>query len=251
MRYLGKKVAKPKIGVFDFTCCEGCELQLVNKEDTLVDFLSLVEVVNFREASSEKGEDYEVALIEGAVSRQDEVERLEKIRKQAKILVAYGTCACFGGMNTLKNKFSLEEAVREVYGEHKKETQEVRKIADLVKVDLEIPGCPVSKKEVERIVVDLATGAIPSLPKYPVCVECKQNGNICVADLGQVCLGPITRAGCDAVCTSGKTACLGCRGPAPEANYDAFRELLKANKLSKAEAREKLGFYGAFEGVEI
>ncbi|MFC1679965.1 NADH:ubiquinone oxidoreductase [Elusimicrobiota bacterium] len=249
MRHLGIETKKPKIAVFDFTCCEGCELQLANKEETLVDFLSLVEVVNFREVSSDKGDDYEIAFIEGAISRQDEVERLKGIRKRAKVLVAFGSCACFGGVNLLKNKHPLEQAVREVYGKLKVETSKVRKISDVVKVDLEIPGCPVSKKEVERIVVDVVTGADIRLPKYPVCVECRQNCNVCVVDLGQVCLGPITRAGCEAPCPTGKTACLGCRGPAPEANYGAFRELMRDKGFSDADVEERLEFYGAFDEV--
>ncbi len=251
MRYLGKDVEKPKIGVFDFTGCEGCELQLLNKEDTLVDFLSLVEVANFREASSDKSDDYEIAFIEGAVSRADEVARLKKIRENAKLLVALGTCACFGGVNQLKNKRPLREVVKEVYGEHKIETEKVRKISDVVKVDFAIPGCPVNKAEVERIVVDLVTGAAPSLPKHPVCVECKQNENICVVDLGEICLGPITRAGCDSACPAGKTGCLGCRGPAPEANRKSFHEIMKAKGFPIAAVRERLDFYGGFNGEEV
>ncbi|MBI4721368.1 MAG: NADH:ubiquinone oxidoreductase, partial [Chitinivibrionia bacterium] len=215
MKYLGIALQKPKIGVFDFTCCEGCELQLANKEETLADFLALLDVVNFREVSSDRSDDYDIALVEGAVSRDDEIERLKKIRARAKILVAFGTCACFGGVNTIKNKFPLKDVVAEVYGTRRVETSAVRKIADIVKVDLEIPGCPVSKSEVERIVVDLVTGAGVRMPQHPVCLECKQLLNTCVMDLGVLCLGPVTRAGCGAPCPTGKTGCLGCRGPAP------------------------------------
>ncbi|MFH1723730.1 MAG: NADH:ubiquinone oxidoreductase [Elusimicrobiota bacterium] len=249
MRYLGIELKKPRIAVFDFTCCEGCELQLANKEETLVDFLSLVEVVNFREVSSDKSEDYEIAFVEGAVSREDEVARLKKIRVNAKVLVAFGACACFGGVNQIKNKFPLKSVVREVYGRHRVATSKVRKISEVVKVDLEIPGCPVSKKEVERIVVALVTGAGISLPKYPVCLECKAKCNVCVLDLGQICLGPITRAGCDSPCPSGGTACLGCRGPAPEANYESFLRILKDRGFKAPEIKERLEFYGAFNGV--
>lgn len=249
MKYLGIELKKPRIGVFDFTCCEGCELQLVGKEDTLVDFLSLVEVVNFREASSDKSDDYDIAFIEGAVSREDEIERLKKIRANAKVLVAFGTCACYGGVNQIKNKFPLKEVVREVYGKHHVETSRVRKISDIVKVDLEIHGCPVSKKEVERIVIDLIAGTDIKLPKYPVCMECKAQCNVCVTDLGQICLGPITRAGCGAPCPSGRSVCLGCRGPAPEANYEAFLQILKDKGFSEPEVRERLEFYGIFNGI--
>ena len=249
MKYLGMKIRKPRLAVFDFTCCEGCELQLTNKEETLVDFLSLVEIVNFREASSDRSDDYDIALIEGAISRKDEVSRLKKIRKNAAILVAFGTCACYGGVNQIKNRFPLKDIVEEVYGRHDVETSEVRKISEVVKVDLEIPGCPVSKKEVEKIIVDLVTGADTKLPKIPVCFECKQNLNVCVMDQGQICLGPITRAGCQAPCPTGKTACLGCRGPAPEANYTSFKQIVKVRGFSDFDVKERLEFYGAFNGV--
>jgi sulfhydrogenase subunit delta len=246
VKYLGFEPVKPKVGVFDFTCCEGCALQLANKESTLVDFLSLVEVVNFREISSDKSDDYDIAIIEGSISRADEVERLKKIREKAKLLVAIGTCACFGGINSLKGRFPIDEVVREVYGDHPVETAPVRRISDVVKVDFEIPGCPVSKAEVERIVINLVTGAEIKFPKYPVCVECKQHVNTCLFDLGQLCLGPITQAGCDAVCTTGKLGCLGCRGPFVETNYSAFIDIVKHRGFSMELFKERLGFFNAF-----
>jgi len=238
---------KLKIASFDFTCCEGCQLQLANRESTLTDFLALLDIRTFREISSERYDDYDIALIEGSISREDEVERLLKIRQQAKVLVAFGTCACFGGINSLKNRFPLNETISEVYGDMQIETLPIRKISDLVKVDLAIPGCPVDKKEVERIMVSLATGSQITLPNYPVCVECKQRLNTCLFDLGEICLGSITRAGCNAVCPSGKTACLGCRGPAEELNMPAFLELVKERGLSLSDLQEKLAFYNAFE----
>ena len=145
MKYLGIEPTRPRIAVFDFTGCEGCELQLANKEETLVDFLQAVEIVNFREISSWQGGPYDVALLDGAITRPDEVERLKQIRKQAKVLVALGSCACFGGVNRLKNAFDLDQANREVYGDSPKETLPTRSMKEVVPVDLEIPGCPVSK----------------------------------------------------------------------------------------------------------
>ena len=250
MRYLGIEPSKPRIGVFDFTCCEGCELQLANKEGTLVDFLSLVEVVNFREVSSSRSDEYDIALIEGAISRADEVERLKNIRSRAKVLVALGSCACFGGVNQLKNRFPIEDVVTEVYGKSKVETQAVQKISDLVKVDLEIPGCPVSKAEVEKIVINLVMGAEIAFPNYPVCLECKAKNNVCVIDLGKICLGPITRGGCEAPCPTGNAGCLGCRGPAPDANFESFLQIMNEKGFSDHEINESLEFFGAFSGVK-
>ena len=246
MNHLGFQLEKVKIGSFDFTCCEGCQLQLANKESTLPQFLDLLDIRNFREISSDRNDDYDIALVEGSITRSDEIERLKSIRAQAKILIAFGTCACFGGVNSLKNRMPHEEVVREVYDGKQVETMPSMKIADLVQVDFSIPGCPVSKDEVERIVVSLVTRSLVSLPKYPVCVECKQRLNTCLFDLGEVCLGPITRAGCDAVCPTGKTACLGCRGPADDLNYPSFTQLVQDKGLSVSEMREKLALYNGF-----
>lgn len=246
MQHLGFTHEKLRIGSFDFTCCEGCQLQLANRESNLVAFLGLLNIRNFREISSERHDDYDIALVEGSITRQDEVERLKAIRKQAKVLVAYGSCACFGGVNSMKNRFPLEEAKREVYGDQPVDTMAVHKVSDIVEVDFSIPGCPVNKEEVERIVVALATGGVPALPKYPVCVECKQRLNTCLFDLGEVCLGPISRAGCNAVCPSGKTACLGCRGPADDINMASFRQLVAEKGLDLDDMQEKLDFHNSF-----
>ncbi|NTV26787.1 MAG: NADH:ubiquinone oxidoreductase [Chlorobiaceae bacterium] len=246
MMHLGFSIAKVKVGSFDFTCCEGCQLQLANKESTLPEFLALVDIRNFREISSEKHDDYDIALVEGSITRSDEIERLKSIRERAKVLVAFGACACFGGVNSLKNRLPQEEIVQEVYDGKKIETMPSTRIGDIVTVDYHIPGCPVSKAEVERILVGMVTRSPVSLPKYPVCVECKQRLNTCLFDLGEVCLGPVTRAGCDAVCPTGKTACLGCRGPAEDINFPSFKQLVKDKQLSEEEMREKLEFYNGF-----
>ena len=246
MNHLGFEMEKVKIGSFDFTCCEGCQLQLANRESNLPDFLELIDIRNFREISSERHDDYDIALVEGSITRIDEIARLMAIRAQAKILIAFGTCACFGGVNNLKNHLQQEEVIREVYDGKLIETMPSRKISEFVKVDVSIPGCPVSKDEVERIVVSLVTRSLLSLPTYPVCVECKQRLNTCLFDLGEICLGPVTRAGCDAVCTTGKTPCLGCRGPAEDINFPAFLQLVKDRQLSQADLREKLVMYNGF-----
>lgn len=247
MKYLGIEPKKPKVAVFDFTCCEGCELQLANKEETLVDFLSAIEVVSFREVSSSHSDDYDVALIEGSVSRADEVERLKKIRERAGLLVALGSCACFGGVNRLKNDYDLDQANQEVYPGHPKETQQVQPIHQVVPVDLHIPGCPVSKAEVERIVLHLIWEVPFTPPTYPVCLECKQRYTVCMYDRGQLCLGPITQGGCEAPCPAGGMGCWGCRGPAADPNYDEFFRIARDKGFDKTEVNERLSFFGGFE----
>jgi coenzyme F420-reducing hydrogenase gamma subunit len=249
MRHLNIEQNRPKIGVFDFTGCEGCSLQLTNKEETLGAFLNAIDVVSFREASSDQGNDYDVALIDGAITRGDEIERLKAIRERAKILVAMGSCACFGGINKLKNAYDLEQANREVYGDCPKETLPTKAVSEFVHVDLQVPGCPVTKDEIERVVLHLVWDLpLPSYA-YPVCLQCKQRFSVCRFDLGELCLGPITRAGCDAPCPAGGLGCWGCRGPAEAPNYGEFFTLANDKGFTDEEIDERLSFFGGFEGV--
>jgi len=249
MKYLGIEAKRPRIGVFDFTGCEGCELQLANKEETLPAFLNAIEVVNFREVSSVRNDHYDVALIEGAITRADEVERLKDIRDRAAVLVALGSCACFGGVCRLKNAYDLEAANREVYGNKPKDTLPARSAKEVVPVDLEIPGCPVSKAEVERIVQHVVWDLNYRFPVYPVCVECKQRYSVCMFEKGHLCLGPITRGGCNAPCPSSGLGCWGCRGPAADPNYEEFFAMAKERGFSEEEIAERMNFFGGFEGV--
>lgn len=249
MDYLGIKRARPRVAVFDFTGCEGCELQLANKEETLVDFLAAIEVVRFREVSSHAGDEWDVALVEGAITRADEVERLEQIRASSSVLVALGSCACFGGVNRLKNAFDLDEANREVYGDMPKDTLPTRALEEVVPVDLKVPGCPVSKAEVERIVQHLLLDVPFGFPAFPVCLECKQRFSVCVFELGQICLGPVTLAGCGAPCPAAGLGCWGCRGPAREARLDAFGAACRERGFSERELMARLEMFGGFEGT--
>lgn len=246
MRYLGIDSSRPRIAIFDFTSCEGCELQLANKEESLVAFLSSVEIVQFREISSAVGDDYDIALIEGAISRSDEVVLLQAIRKQAKLLVALGSCACFGGVARVWNACNGAEANHEVYGDDPKETLPVRPVHEVVPVDLKLPGCPVNKGEVERLVQHLIWNLPYRFPAYPVCLECKQLYTICRFDLGELCLGAITMGGCNAVCPAGGLGCWGCRGPAADANYGEFLTLAREKGFTDREINERLGFFGGF-----
>jgi coenzyme F420-reducing hydrogenase gamma subunit len=249
MQYLRIKPRRIRLAVFEFTGCEGCELQLANREETLPAFLAAVEVVQFREISTASSDDYEVALIDGAITTDAEVARLKDIRRRAKVLVALGSCACFGGVNRLKNAYNLADANREVYGDQPKTTGPTRSVKEVVPVDLEIPGCPVSKEEVERIVQHVSFGLPFQFPAYPVCLECKQRFTSCMVEKGQLCLGTITRAGCNAPCPAGGLGCWGCRGPVDEPNLAEFRRFSEERGFTKAEVDERLAFFGGFEGV--
>ncbi|OGQ86939.1 MAG: NADH:ubiquinone oxidoreductase [Deltaproteobacteria bacterium RIFOXYA12_FULL_58_15] len=249
MKYLGIEPARPKVAVFDFTGCEGCELQLANKEESLAAFLGSIEIVNFREVTSTRRDDYDVAIIDGCISRDDEVERIKEIRSRAKILVAMGSCASFGGVNRMKNAYNLDDANREVYGDKPQATGLTRSIKEVVDVDLEIPGCPVSKEEVERIVQHLVLGVAFTFPVSPVCFDCKHRFITCLFEHGKLCLGSIARSGCNAPCPAGGLGCWGCRGPAEDCNLEQFIAIARERGFSQKEIDERLGFFGGFEGL--
>ena len=246
--YLGVPIARPNVAFFELSSCEGCQLQLVNNEASLLDFLSLVNVVAFREAMTEKSDTYDIAFVEGSVTRPDELDRLATIRKNAKVLVAFGSCACFGGVNQLKNRFNDPAWVKkQVYGTSAIDTQDTaRPIDACVPVDLKIYGCPVKKEEVEKIVTNIIIGKSVVHPKYPVCMECKANENTCLFDLGEPCLGPITRGGCDSWCPNSRSGCWGCRGPAEDANIGQMKAIMKERGFSDETVLDRLECFGGF-----
>ena len=244
--FLGLPLIRPKVAFFELTSCEGCQLQLLNNESTLLDFLSLVEVVNFREAMTGGSTDYDIAFVEGSVTRADEEKKLKGIREKAKVLVAFGSCACFGGINKLKNAFDPAWVRHETYGETPIETAEVRALDEVVTVDMKIFGCPVRKEEVEMIVTNIAIGKAVVLPRYPVCMECKANENSCLFDLGEPCLGPVTRAGCDSWCPNGGAGCRGCRGPAEDANVEQLEKIMKERGFPLDTILDRLDCFGGF-----
>lgn len=246
--YLGTPLARPTVAFFELSSCEGCQLQIVNNEATLLDFLSLVTVVNFREAMTEKDDRYDIAFVEGSVTRADEIEQLKAIRKNANVLVAFGSCACFGGVNQLRNRFNDPAWVKnQVYGNHPIETNDAAKpLEAFVDVDLRIYGCPVKKEEVEKIVMNIVLGKSIVHPKFPVCMECKANQNICLFDIGEPCLGPITRGGCDSWCPNGRLGCWGCRGPAEDANVEQMKEIMIKYGFPEETMLDRLECFGGF-----
>lgn len=242
---------KPKLAFFDFTGCEGCQLEVLNFETELVELLEHVDIVNFREAISEKGQDYKIAFIDGAITTESEIPRIEKIRQQAKILVAMGACACLGGVNCLKNFHPMEENLKIVYGTNACEyvwyynTIPARPVSAVVPVEYELPGCPMNRYEFLKLAKALLLGKKFELPNYPVCVECKQAGNVCAFDRGEICLGPVTRAGCNAICITNGRRCWGCRGLVDEPNIDSGKEILQKHGLTVTDI---LGQFRLFDG---
>jgi len=245
-------VQKPKIAFFDFTGCEGCQLTALDALQDHPELLEAVEIVQFREAMSEKGEDYQIAFVEGSCSRPSDEDRLRTIRAQAQSVMALGACAHLGGVNTLRNWQALHVVRDYVYGEMGKafETYPARPIEAVIPIDGFIPGCPIDRGEFVRTVIALLQGRQPSIPDYPLCVECKLKENICVLQLGQACLGAITRAGCGALCPTFGVGCEGCRGPVSNPNVPGLKMAFAENGLGAEALAEKARLFQSYQLME-
>jgi coenzyme F420-reducing hydrogenase gamma subunit len=243
---------KPRVAFFDFSSCEGCQLEAINLTgEELLDLVGAVDIVNFREAMTEREDDYDIAFVEGSVTRESEIPRLQKIRNQAKILVAFGACACIGGVNCLKNHLSMDEVKEIVYGKDAKyyDTIPARPINAVVPVDYYVRGCPPQTAELLKVVKALLLGKKPDIPNHPVCVECKMADNVCVFERAMTCLGPVTRAGCGAICVTSGRFCWGCRGLVDEPNTDSEKSILQKYGLTVDQAVEKFKVYNTYTEV--
>ena len=245
----GAARAKPRVGIFDFTGCEGCELNQLNFEDQLLDILAHVDIVEWREAMDGRAAEYDIAFVEGSLSTPDCIRRINDIRRRTKVLVALGACAVQGGINGLKNTRPADEVRGEVYGDDRYLFPSLPALAveDVVKVDYRVRDCPMTQLEFLKVFTSLVMGKIPVEPDHAVCVECKLKENECVYERGMICLGPVTRAGCDAHCPSVGQYCTGCRGLVPDPNLAGMREILVAHGLSTDEAWKRLQLYNANE----
>lgn len=228
-------MTKPTVGIFGLTGCAGDQLVVLNCEDRLLELVSLLDLRDFLTASSanDTGCDLDIAFVEGAVLSAKDERTLIRIRERSRLLVALGTCAVWGGVAALDRLAGdRNRLLHEVYGDTGRQfdTQPARALHEVVDVDLRITGCPVEKHEVLGAIATLLNGDPPSFPEYPVCTECRNLENRCLlVDDHQICCGPLTVAGCNARCPSLGVACIGCRGPAPDANVasalDLYREL--------------------------
>lgn len=242
-------MSKPRVGIFDFACCEGCQLQIVNMEEELLDLLSVVTPVEWREAMTEHSDECDIAIVEGSITRPEDEERLKEIRAHAGILIALGACATIGGINKLKNRFDMNDVKHCVYGAAAHmphlNTAPTKALDEVVKVDYKVHGCPINNREFAYMVRCLLLGKTPVIPTYPVCVECKMKGNVCRYEYNEFCLGPMTRAGCDAKCPSGGFWCFGCRGYVDNPNVNAATEIMKYYGKTVTELKGRMLLFGS------
>ena len=238
-------MAKPKVGIFGMTGCAGEQIVILNCEDQLMDLLKVLDIKSFHTAMSKNDEksDLDIAFVEGAVVQPEEEALLKEIRKRSRLLIALGTCAVWGGVAAMKNEVSRQRLKDEVYGPAGKIFKSIpaQPLRSFVKVDFCISGCPIEKEQFLQAVGSLVHGDIPVLPKYAVCTECKMNENTCLlVEKGQLCLGPITVAGCNARCLSYGIPCSGCRGPVEEANIASEVEILKEKGFTLGDINNQL-----------
>jgi coenzyme F420-reducing hydrogenase gamma subunit len=244
---------KPKVAFFDFTSCEGCQLTVVDSLQTHLDLLDAVEIVQFREAISERGEDYAVAFVEGSITRESDEARLKQIRERAALLVALGACAHLGGVNAIKNLAPLDNVRQYVYGDKAEwyATYAARPLHAVVKVDAFIPGCPIDRNEFIAVVKAVLLGKKPPIPDYPMCVECKLKENVCMFDKGGVCAGPVTRAGCGAICPTYNDGCEGCRGMISNPNRDSMQSVMAAHGLTMEDIMARTTMFNSYQLQEL
>jgi sulfhydrogenase subunit delta len=232
-------IHRPKIGVFKFASCDGCQLSLLDLEDGLLALAGAVDLAFFPEASSEmrKGP-YDIALVEGSITTHHDVAQIHQIRRQSKTLVTLGACATAGGIQALRNWSDSAKWVAQIYAkpEYVHTLSLSTPIAQHVPVDFELRGCPVAKHQLIEYLTATLAGRKPNIPTYSVCLECKRRGNVCIAVAqGADCLGPATQAGCGAICPAFGRACYGCFGPAETSNST----MLAANMHGGPEAIER------------
>lgn len=208
---------KPKLAVWKFGSCSGCQLALLDLEDELLDIVGVVDIAYFPEATRARVEGpYDLSLVEGSITTPHDAERIQAVRRESKFLVAVGACATSGGIQALRNFKDVNELVSIVYAtpEHINTLEKSTPVADHVAVDFELRGCPINKKQLVEVISAFLHGRKPNIPPHSVCIECKQSGMPCImVTQGIPCLGPVTHAGCGALCPAYNRGCYGCFGP--------------------------------------
>lgn len=219
---------KPKLAVWKFASCDGCQLSLLDCEDELLAVTELIDIANFVEASRNvvKGP-YDLSLVEGSITTPHDAERIHKVRRASKILVTIGACATAGGIQALRNFKDVKQFTSIVYAspQYIETLGKSTPISDHVVVDYELRGCPISKQQLVEVLSAFLNGRKPNTPPYSVCMECKRRQAVCVMVAhGTPCLGPVTQAGCGAICPSYHRGCYGCYGPKETPNTGALAE---------------------------
>jgi len=247
-----KNTSKPKVAIVSLTSCEGCQFALLDLGEKFLDFVSKIEMIDFRliEDEEDDGGELDLVFVEGNPVTQENVKTLESLRKRAKILVALGNCAAMGGIPEIKNYHEGTNTIKHVYKYiHGINNPEIKELDNFVKVDFVFAGCPISGEEFLKYIPELLEGRIPTIPDAPVCIECKAAGNRCLLLDKKPCFGPMIQGGCNAVCPTSRMTCQGCRGLRPNGNVKAMRAALK-NMISDHEFENIAEIFGLRDDIE-
>jgi sulfhydrogenase subunit delta len=220
---------KKTVGVYGLTGCAGCQLSIIFNEEEILALVDVIDIKSFPFIREKEFDGiFDCVFVEGLVADEEDLETLKRLRAKAKTLVALGACAHTGCVPAYRN-FTNPQNYEHLYYDKVERIKDVKPtpIDAHIQVDFIIPGCPPDKHEILQFINDIAHGVEPKMYNNPVCVECRRNNNQCLLDVGKPCLGPVTRGGCNSVCTNSNFECWGCRGPTQDANYPLMRRLLK------------------------
>ena len=238
--------ARPTVGIVKFASCDGCQLSLLDLEDELLDVVGKFDIVEFPEASSSRSHGpYDVLLVEGAISTEDQLREITELRAQAKTLVTIGACASYGGIQALRNWMDHDAVRAAVYAhpEFIESMATATPVREHVKVDAELHGCPINQDQLRELLASVALGRRPQIREEAVCLECKRRGNVCVlVASGIPCLGPVTQGGCGALCPTFNRGCYGCFGPKELANAKSLAATFMVDRDAADVGRLFAGF---------
>lgn len=231
-------MVRPKLAVWKFASCDGCQLSLLDLEDELLAIADHLEVAYFLEATRSIVEGpYDLSLVEGSITTSKDAERIREVRAASRYLVTIGACATAGGIQGLRNFRDIESFLSLVYAspEYIETLATSTPISANVPVDYELQGCPINKRQLLEVMSAFLNGRSPSIASHSVCVECKRRGNVCVMVAhGTPCLGPVTHAGCGALCPTYTRGCYGCYGPMEAPNTAALARAFLAEGVDEA-----------------
>jgi sulfhydrogenase subunit delta len=241
---------RPKLAVWKFASCDGCQLSLLDLEDELLMLADRIEIAHFLEASRATVEGpYDLSLVEGSVTTPADAERIQEVRAASRRLVTIGACATAGGIQALRNFADVDAFAAAVYAEpsYLSTLETSTPIAAHVPVDFELHGCPVDRRQLLEVLTAYLAGRRPQIPEHSVCLECKRRGNVCVTVAhGTPCLGPVTHAGCGALCPAHDRGCYGCFGPMESPNTGSLSEWMRG---LGAETPDLIRLYRSFNAA--
>jgi coenzyme F420-reducing hydrogenase gamma subunit len=241
------KFNKPRVAIVGLTCCEGCEFAILDLGARFLELANRIDLVHWRFAKEDPEvlEPYDICFIEGSAVTKGNIKTLKELRRVSKMLIVLGNCAHTGGIHRMKNWTGRYKALGEVYEKVEGlDNLDIKPIKDLVKVDFTIPTCPLNGEEFLRLVLQILAGKKPLIAPNPVCLECQINENECLLQNGELCCGPITLGGCNAVCLNSKQPCWGCRGLLEEPDVDKFVKNCFLAGHSAAEVKKVLEVFG-------